>query len=278
MNRLRRVDVFVDDAFALGAARYVLSEDIEPHTHDFVEMAVVLDGTPTYLDESGEHRLGPGAVAVVRPGQWHGYSGPLPAEVGNLYLGAELIQRELVWLLDVPDLARFLIRGGVSIGQLAERERGVVSSAITALSAIRVQRGTAEAVSALGFAYQALGAIAATELSASRPAVVVSPAVRAMLAAMAERPDADWTMADLAQLSGHSVSHLHREFKGQLGISPLAWLNRTRGELAAIALIQTDEPVAEIGRGVGWPDPNYFSRVFRRRYGMSPSAYRRRHR
>jgi AraC family L-rhamnose operon transcriptional activator RhaR len=99
-----------------------------------------------------------------------------------------------------------------------------------------------------------------------------------MLAAMAEGPDADWTMADLARLTGHSVSHLHREFKAQLGISPLAWLSRSRGELAAVALIQTDEPVAEIGRGVGWADPNYFSRVFRRRYGTSPTAYRRRYR
>jgi AraC-like DNA-binding protein len=278
MNRLRRVDVFVDDAFPLGAARYVLSGDVEPHTHDFVELAVVLAGTPTYLDESGEHVLGPGAVAVVRPGQWHGYSRAAQAEVINLYLGAELIQRELAWLLDVPDLARFLIRGGVSVGCLAEQERAVVSTAITALSAVRVEHGTPPAVTALGLTYQALGAVAATELSGSGPAGAVSPAVRAMLAAMADGPDAEWTMADLARLTGHSVSHLHREFKAQLGISPLAWLSRSRGELAAVALIQTDEPVAEIGRGVGWPDPNYFSRVFRRRYGTSPTAYRRRYR
>lgn len=83
-------------------------------------------------------------------------------------------------------------------------------------------------------------------------------------------------MERLAGEVGHSVSHLHREFRAQLGLTPMAWLAQTRAELAASLLLQTDRPVAWVGRQVGWPDPNYFSRCFRRAYAMSPTAYRRR--
>jgi AraC-like DNA-binding protein len=83
-------------------------------------------------------------------------------------------------------------------------------------------------------------------------------------------------MAELAAEVGHSISHLHREFRAQLGFTPMAWLARTRAEVAASLLVQTDRPVAWVGQQVGWPDPNYFSRCFRRAHGMSPTAYRAR--
>jgi AraC family L-rhamnose operon transcriptional activator RhaR len=83
-------------------------------------------------------------------------------------------------------------------------------------------------------------------------------------------------MPELAREVGLSVSHLHREFRSQLGITPMAWLARTRAELAASLLLQSDRPVGWIGTQVGWSDPNYFSRCFRRAYGLSPSCYRQR--
>ena len=43
----------------------------------------------------------------------------------------------------------------------------------------------------------------------------------------------------------------------------MAWLDQLRGEAAARLLVQTDLPVSEIGRTVGWTDPNYASRRFR---------------
>ena len=107
-----------------------------------------------------------------------------------------------------------------------------------------------------------------------RPAF--SPPVRQLLLLVSRRPAHPWTMSELAGEVGLSVSHLHREFRSQLGITPMAWLARTRAELAASLLLQTDRPVGWVGAQVGWPDPNYFSRCFRRAYGVSPSTYRQR--
>jgi AraC family L-rhamnose operon transcriptional activator RhaR len=61
-----------------------------------------------------------------------------------------------------------------------------------------------------------------------------------------------------------------------LGTSLLGWLAQYRAEQMAVRLAASDRPVAEIGRAVGWHDPNYATRRFRATYGISPTEYRRR--
>ena len=48
-------------------------------------------------------------------------------------------------------------------------------------------------------------------------------------------------------------------------------------EKAARLLIETNEKSYMIARNVGYTDPNYFSYVFKRRFGTSPSKYRTEH-
>ena len=92
---------------------------------------------------------------------------------------------------------------------------------------------------------------------------------------MAADPAADWTVAGLAASAHVSEGHFARSFRHQLGSAPMAWLAALRGERAAALLIETDLPVAEVGRLVGWADPNYASRRFRQLHGVAPAAYRR---
>ena len=45
-------------------------------------------------------------------------------------------------------------------------------------------------------------------------------------------------------------------------------------EQAARLLIETNEKSYIIAKNVGYTDPNYFSYVFKRQFGVSPSKYR----
>ncbi len=73
-----------------------------------------------------------------------------------------------------------------------------------------------------------------------------------------------------------SPSLLSRAFRTVVGRSPMAHYGRCRMEHAAMLLLRSDLPVAEIGARVGVFDANYFARRFRAEMGLQPSAYRRR--
>lgn len=275
MDRLRRRQVFGADGYPVAAAVLALDAPVETHTHDFLELAVLLEGSVAYASPHGDRSLEAGAVMAVRPGDWHGYSEQRGAVIANLYLGPELLHGELRWLLEIGGLGRFLLRGGVAVDGLGADGRDRVRDRVAELSRLRAEPGRASAVLAVGLTCTVLGELGVLRLDADRrPAL--SPPVRSVLLLMGQQPARPWTMAELAAEVGLSVSHLHREFRGQLGLSPMAWSARNRAEHAAALLLQTDRPVGWVGAQVGWPDPNYFSRCFRRAYGVSPSTYRQR--
>jgi AraC-like DNA-binding protein len=82
------------------------------------------------------------------------------------------------------------------------------------------------------------------------------------------------TLNDLAALIPLSVEHLIALFNDVLDDSPMHYRNRLRIAKAKELLQWTDHSVRNIAEQVGFADPLYFSRVFRRTEGVSPSQYR----
>lgn len=83
------------------------------------------------------------------------------------------------------------------------------------------------------------------------------------------------TMEELAGIAHMSQSNLHAVFKKQFAISPISYTNHYRITLAAEELLQTDKQIGDIAKSVGIPDQLYFSKLFRKMYGMSPRDYRK---
>jgi AraC-like DNA-binding protein len=81
--------------------------------------------------------------------------------------------------------------------------------------------------------------------------------------------------ADLARHVSLSEDYLTACFRKELGITPIAYLNRYRVHQARQLLSDTDKTITQIALEVGFSDSGYFSRVFRREVGVSPEAYRR---
>jgi AraC-like DNA-binding protein len=75
-----------------------------------------------------------------------------------------------------------------------------------------------------------------------------------------------------------SPTHFRRLWQRSVGIPPHRFLIEERLRHACRALVQSDEPVAEIARTHGFADPLYFSRRFRAFTGESASTYRQRYR
>ena len=82
-------------------------------------------------------------------------------------------------------------------------------------------------------------------------------------------------LADVAQYVGYSQSHLSQLFHKQKGQSPVAFFNQLKIEYACRLLRETDMKINQICFKIGIEDPFYFSRLFAKFTGLSPSAYRK---
>lgn len=95
-----------------------------------------------------------------------------------------------------------------------------------------------------------------------------------VLAYIADHYAGPLTLPELAMVAGVSPTHLCHLFSDAVGLSPLQYLQRFRMRRARHLLETTELVVADIGRRVGFADPAYFSRAFRRLVGTTPSQYR----
>ena len=99
-------------------------------------------------------------------------------------------------------------------------------------------------------------------------------AIESTAAWMREHLDQRFTLPDLAARARLSPSHFSVVFRRRFGYAPVDWLIRQRIQRACHHLDATDDKVEVVGRSVGFQDPYYFSRAFRRVMGVSPRRYR----
>ncbi|GGD75862.1 AraC family transcriptional regulator [Paenibacillus nasutitermitis] len=79
----------------------------------------------------------------------------------------------------------------------------------------------------------------------------------------------------MAETMGYNRAYLSRVFKRHTGMTPVTFLLKLRLDKARQLLRERQElTTQQIAASVGLQDPLYFSKQFRRYYGLSPSAYR----
>lgn len=83
-------------------------------------------------------------------------------------------------------------------------------------------------------------------------------------------------VARLVARSGLPERSFSRRFKEATGYTALDYVQALRIEEAKELLETTAEPTEEVGRAVGYEDPAFFRRLFKRRTGVTPARYRQR--
>nr|WP_299173240.1 helix-turn-helix transcriptional regulator [uncultured Allomuricauda sp.] len=79
---------------------------------------------------------------------------------------------------------------------------------------------------------------------------------------------------ELAKLCNLSLSSFKREFKKAFNDTPNNYITDQKLKRAKKLLRITEMPISEIAYGVGFNDPLYFTRTFKKKIGYSPSEYR----
>jgi AraC-like DNA-binding protein len=86
------------------------------------------------------------------------------------------------------------------------------------------------------------------------------------------------SLTEMARGVGLSPTHLQKRFKGATGLSPLQYARSIRLDAIASALARgTTLPLVDLATEQGFNDLKHFRSMFRRRFGISPAAYRKNH-
>ncbi|GJM36552.1 MAG: hypothetical protein DHS20C18_55530 [Saprospiraceae bacterium] len=87
---------------------------------------------------------------------------------------------------------------------------------------------------------------------------------------------ANLSIEELAKLCHLSVSSFKREFKKQFNDSPANYINTKKIEKAKGLLSFSKLPISEVAFESGFNDPQYFTRLFKKKEGMPPSEFQAR--
>lgn len=274
---------FAGDHDATMVDWHQLDYDVAPHGHEFFEIALVIDGYAGHVSAKGVQTLSAGHLVIVRPGAWHGYLNCQDLIVQNCCFDYQLLQRELGWMREDAALNYLLW-----IGPYAAERRGVMvvklrkdslAGCLKHLSALRQVQSLPRRIEALGRLLIFLDSLACSisELDVfndqTRP---IHQAVLETMRLLESEIEKDWSLRELAEMSHLNPSYLVRLFTAEVGLAPIAYLNRCRMERASGLLLHTLIPIADVAAQVGWFDANLFARRFRQTHGMSPSEYRKR--
>lgn len=90
---------------------------------------------------------------------------------------------------------------------------------------------------------------------------------------VAHMADSAFSIDDLCREVGTSRTYLYMRLKTFTGDSPQDFIRFIRMERAAV-LLRDRQPVTQVSEAVGFDNPKYFSTVFKKYFGVSPSKYR----
>jgi len=87
------------------------------------------------------------------------------------------------------------------------------------------------------------------------------------------RIDQQISPEDMADELAMSIRQLQRVFQSHLQTTPKAYIVGVKLEMASKLLCDSRKNIAEVAYSVGFSDPSYFGKVFRKHFNMSPSEY-----
>ncbi|MFG3284513.1 helix-turn-helix domain-containing protein [Streptomyces sp. NPDC048111] len=280
---LHRLDVPLPHLlpFAIGTFDTIgaLSRANFPHRHTFYEIVYVTGGHGAHVLDSVQRALHPPQLCVITPGQIHHW-----ADAEDL-TGHVVLFNEDFLLSRTQDVAalRALSRapGHAPGGQAAPVEAllAEMEAEYRALRAgyqkllraslqiliVRALRSCSSAEEAAPHSRAAEGAAAhsrATEVTADFTRLLRLPGGTCR------------SVDSYAQELGMSAGHLHALVRQSTGLTPGGLIRLQRTLEAKRLLTATTMTVRQVAGAVGFRDPAYFCRFFRRETGMSPGAFR----
>lgn len=274
---------------------------VDPVAYDCVQVIVIRDGSAIVFSEFGQSPATVGDVIALGANTLCGSDPEGHITITAVHLDTDYVVDQVFWQhvgvlhdrLDAQDFAAKVYSEPAQILHVGEEVAGSVMPWLDELTALTSEHRPAQNFYRMQALWSSVAHVIVPFIKTSsirtsptqrartwptsprhRPfAPLRCEALRAAELLRAE-PERRWSVTDLATEVHLSKSQLGRVFVEAFGKSPIAYLTMLRTERMAALLRASDTPIALISEQVGWSDPDFAARQFRRSVGVTPRNYR----
>jgi AraC family transcriptional activator of pobA len=247
--------------------------EIAEHRHEaFFQIFLVTAGRGELLSGGGIERFSAPCAVFIPPGARHGFRHS--RDIDGLVVTA---RADRLGAATASDRAIADFAAGTRM--VAMDSGGEAQNAVATLERLAAERAQAvagravmlEALMTMAIVSLARAAGAADSRTAFEPRETRAEALLSLIGThfREHRP-----LAFYAARLGVSATHLNRIARNATGLSVQGLISRRIVEAAGRDLVFSPSPVQTIAYALGFSDPAYFNRFFRRATGMTPGAYR----
>lgn len=279
LNDIKKLD---DLHFNIETA--ILNADFAEHEHDFSELVIITEGSGQHIIDGEEYPIHPGDVYVINGDVTHGFRQVSHLGLYNIMFNAEellsfthelkqLAGFQALFILEPFYRKEHRFKSRLQLGP--KKLEQVKALLVTLLEEYSTKKdGFRSMIQAYFMAlvtFLSREYTVGRENSASWQLLRIAEAV----AHMENHYTEPVRLEELAARAFLSPRHFTRIFMENYHTTPIEYVIGLRLHHAGRLLRQTGLNVTRIAQESGFTDSNYFTRQFRKRFGLSPSEYRK---
>lgn len=263
------------------------------------KLVYVMDGAARVETACGTYELSPGSSLALGAGRWCSLAPASVVRVWTVYVDEVFLREQIGWVLPIRsrvlpgmhplDWSGAALVFNPGLDRLRETEPVWRQMSVLCSSGLSPERVAARAVALFTQTVELAVELLVDPASDRSPidpldaspilGNLTSSSAMSQAAHAAEvlrrRMAEPWTVDRLAGELALSRTHLTRLFVAQHGVAPIRFLTEIRLTEFSRLVEETDLTIATASQAVGWKDSRIATAWFRRRFGASPSEFRR---
>ncbi|MFA6291734.1 MAG: helix-turn-helix transcriptional regulator [Victivallales bacterium] len=267
---------FIDPVSGINIRKHtVTSATTKPHSHDFMEIFIIVSGKVFHLVNNEEALLTSGDLVLIRPDDAHSYRQNKKDE-------CELIN--IAFSMETFRAARNFISSEYSLDEIFEADippSRKLSCAEKDELVGKLMKSSEILLNDPKFAKISFKLLIIEMLClfrSERKSLVKNEIPEWLLKTtdeMQKKENLKKGLPALRRIACRSDEHISRSFKNHIDRTPTDFINDCRVKYAASSLLNTDDKIDFIALETGFSNLSHFYHVFKDFFGVPPKKYRR---
>lgn len=272
---LRKADFFPRVGQAVAVADRYPQNVFAEHTHEFCELVLVWRGNGLHILNDRPYRITRGDLFYIRAQDKHAYASVNDLVLQNIIYCPDRLTLNLDWAAHIPGLsgAEWTPHWRLGSTGMTQARQVITQLEQESTKSDALANNMAEALFAQLVMTLKRHRFAADNLAATSSEALLDKLITALAGSL----NRTFVLERFCCQEQCSERALRQHFRTQTGMTINNYLRQLRICHAQYLLQHTDLMIGEVSNRCGFEDSNYFSVVFTRETGMTPSQWRQRH-